>query len=298
VQRETTLSYRENTRRLTDKLQRLLRKAVVGQANRSESAGDFERTLGRYGMATFARVASSALLVFVFSFCGGVATWAVQAAANATPVAHGKAIESGGQIVLADDWEQVPANGGGSASGTENAVADDSNASQGHPQRGPNGAPVTIVEFSDFQCPYCRQAEPTLKQVRNKYGDRVRIVYMDFPLSFHPQAMGAALAARCADEQGRFWAYHDALFADQSRLSTPALKDLAARLNLDTASFDSCLDQRKYESTVLSDKAEGKNANVTGTPTFVVNGTALVGAQPLSAFESAIGAASRSSSRQ
>ena len=247
----------------------------------------------------FVRVASSAVLcAFLSSFCGGVATRAVQAAASATSVAHDTASESRGPILLTDNWEQVPASGGNAESGTGAAAPGDSSANQGHPQRGPNGAAVTIVEFSDFQCPYCRQAEPTLKQVRNKYGDRVRIIYMDFPLGFHPQAMGAALAARCADEQGRFWAYHDALFAGQSGFSTPALKDLAARLNLDTASFDSCLDQRKYESTVLSDKAEGKNANVTGTPTFVVNGTAFVGAQPLSTFESAIDAASRSSSRQ
>jgi protein-disulfide isomerase len=250
-------------------------------------------------MSTFVRVASwTVLCAFLSSFWGGLATRTVQAAESATLAARDTAMESPGQILLTDDWEQVPANGGGSASGTENAVADDSNASQGHPQRGPNGAPVTIVEFSDFQCPYCRQAEPTLKQVRSKYGDRVRIVYINFPLPFHPQAMSAALAARCADEQGHFWAYHDALFADQSRLSTAALKDLAARLNLDTASFDSCLDQRKYESTVLSDKAEGNNANVKGTLTFVVNGTAFTGAQPLSTFESAIDAASRSSSRQ
>jgi protein-disulfide isomerase len=250
-------------------------------------------------MSIFVRVASSAVLcAFLSSFWCGLATRAVQAAASTTFFAHDTATKSRRPILIADSWEQVPANGGDSASRTGAAVADDSNASHAHPQRGPNGAPVTIVEFSDFQCPYCRQAEPTLKQVRQKYGDRVRIVYMDFPLGFHPQAMGAALAARCADEQGRFWAYHDVLFADHSRLSTPALKDLAARLNLDTASFDSCLDQRKYESTVLSDKAEGKNANVTGTPTFVVNGTAFTGAQPLSAFESAIDAASRSSSRR
>lgn len=250
-------------------------------------------------MSIFVRVASSAVLcAFLSSFWGGLETRAVQAAASTTSFAHDTATESRGPILLASDWEQVPANGGDSPSGTGAAVADDSNSSQGHPQRGPNGAPVTIVEFSDFQCPYCRQAEPTLKQVRSKYGDRVRIVYMDFPLGFHPQAMGAALAARCADEQGRFWAYHDALFAGQSGLSTPALKDLAVRLNLDTASFDSCLDQRKYESNVLSDKAKGKNANVSGTPTFVVNGTAFAGAQPLSAFESAIDAASRSSSRR
>ena len=269
----------------------------MGKPTAAKVPVDFDKTWG--GMSMFVRVASSAMLcAFLSSLWGGLATRAVQAAASATSVAHDTAIESRGPILLAGgDWEQVPASGGNAASGTGAAATDDSSANQGHPQRGPNGAPITIVEFSDFQCPYCRQAEPTLKEVRNKYGDRVRIVYMDFPLSFHQQAMGAALAARCADEQGRFWAYHDALFASQSGLSTPALKVLAARLSLDTASFDSCLDQRKYESTVLSDRAEGKNANVTGTPTFVVNGTAFVGAQPLSTFESAIDAASRSSSR-
>ncbi len=155
-----------------------------------------------------------------------------------------------------------------------------------HPQRGSDNASITIVEYSDFQCPYCRQAEGSLRQVLRKYGDRVRLVYMDFPLPFHQHAMEAAMAARCADEQGQFWAYHDALFENGSGLSTPALKAAAAGLGLDRARFDTCLDDHKYQSAVVADRTQGETAGANGTPYFIVNGHSMNGAQPLSAFES------------
>ncbi len=117
----------------------------------------------------------------------------------------------------------------------------------GHPELGAASAPVTIVEFSDFQCPYCQRAEPVLKQVREKYGDKVRLVYMDFPLEIHDHSTDAASAGRCAEEQGKFWPLHDAMFADQSKLAPADLKADAKKLGLDTGKFDQCLDQGKIQ---------------------------------------------------
>jgi protein-disulfide isomerase len=157
-------------------------------------------------------------------------------------------------------------------------------ATDGHPSLGPKNAPVTIVEFGDFQCPFCRGAEGSLKTVREKYGDRVRLVYVDFPLSFHNHAMQAASAARCAGEQGKFWQYHDALFADQSKLAPPDLKATAKKLGLDTAKFDACFEKGRYDDAIKSDLALGQKLDVNGTPTFLVDGRTLVGAQPPGKF--------------
>jgi len=161
-------------------------------------------------------------------------------------------------------------------------------ASAGHPSIGPANAPVTIVEFSDFQCPFCQRAEPTLKQVREKYGDEVRLVYMDFPLPMHNHALDAAKAGRCAAEQGKFWPFHDAMFADQSKESPDDLKAIAKKLGLDTAKFNTCFDQAKYEAGVQSDLAQGKQLGITGTPAFFINGRVLVGAQPPENFNQII----------
>jgi protein-disulfide isomerase len=160
--------------------------------------------------------------------------------------------------------------------------------SAGHPEIGAKDAPVTIVEFSDFQCPFCGRAEPTLKQVRAKYGDKVRLVYMDFPLSIHDHSIDAASAGRCAEEQGKFWEFHDAMFADQSKLQPDDLKADAKKLGLDTAKFDECLDKGKYKSGVESDMAQGRDLGVEGTPAFFINGRPLSGAQPFEKFQSTI----------
>lgn len=161
-------------------------------------------------------------------------------------------------------------------------------ASSGHPERGGKNAPVTIVEFTDFQCPYCRRAEDVVDQVRTQYGDKVRLVHMDFPLSFHAQAMGAADAARCANEQDKFWQFHDAMFADQSKLAPDDLKATAKKLGLDTNKFDACFAKNTYEPEINADVAQGRKLDVSGTPTFFVDGRPLVGAQPLSAFQDVI----------
>ena len=182
------------------------------------------------------------------------------------------------RLTPVDDWEQVPADGGSASPAPGSQPAAEGSALGDHPRRGPAQAPVTIVEFSDFQCPYCRQAETTLREVRRRYGDQVRLVYMDFPLKSHAGAMDAALAARCAGEQGHFWEYHDALLGDQSQLSIIPLTNLAGQLGLDTASFSSCMSERRYEDAVRADMAAGANAGASGTPSFLVNGRLVRGA--------------------
>ncbi len=152
-------------------------------------------------------------------------------------------------------------------------------ASAGHPWSGGKDAPVTIVEFSDFQCPFCRAAEPTLTAIRTKYGDRIKFVYMDFPLGMHAHALDAAVAGRCAAEQNKFWQFHDAMFADQGKLDPASLQQTAAKLGLDAKKFDSCFKQRKVVAGVRADQAEGERLGVTGTPTFFINGRQMVGVE-------------------
>ncbi len=153
-------------------------------------------------------------------------------------------------------------------------------ATAGFPSKGPAAAPVTIIEFSDFECPYCGNLEPTLKQVEKNYGDNVRIVYRQFPLPWvHPHALKAAEASLCANEQNRFWEYHDALFANQRDLTVESLKKRAADLRLDTAQFNSCLDSGKEAAAISKDVAAGHQAGVEGTPTLFIDGRMLYGAQ-------------------
>jgi protein-disulfide isomerase len=161
-------------------------------------------------------------------------------------------------------------------------------ASAGHPSRGTASAPVTIVEFSDFQCPFCRAAEGSLKEVQQKYGDQVRLVYMDFPLGFHPHAMDAARAARCASDQDKFWPFHDALFLDQKKLDPNGLKQTAVKIGLDGNKFDSCFATAEHDAGIRKDMAEGNSLGVTGTPTFFINGREMVGAQPPVKFNEVI----------
>jgi protein-disulfide isomerase len=151
--------------------------------------------------------------------------------------------------------------------------------------KGPATAPVQIIEFSDFQCPFCQRAHPTIQQVLDKYGDRVQLVYRHFPLPGHPNARPAAEASECAAEQGKFWPYHDKLFASPSQLGNADLKKHAAQLGLDTSKFDACVDSRKYKAQVETDAQAGEQAGVNGTPAFFINGRMLSGAQPFDAFK-------------
>jgi protein-disulfide isomerase len=160
--------------------------------------------------------------------------------------------------------------------------------SSGHPSEGAKGAPITIVEFTDFQCPFCKATEATITQLRDKYGDKIRLVHMDFPLPFHAHAMDAAKAARCANEQGKFWQYRDSLFANQSKLAPADLKATAKTLGLNSAKFDTCFDKSNYDAQIKADQAAGEKAGVDGTPAFFIDGRPLTGAQPAPKFEELI----------
>lgn len=154
--------------------------------------------------------------------------------------------------------------------------------------RGAPAAPVTIVEWSDYQCPFCRQAQATLASLLAEFPDSVRIVFKDFPLASHDRAFPAALAARCAGVQGRYWEYHDLLFVAQPDFSRDELMGYARRLGLEVASFTTCLDTARFQDEVLADQREGREAGVEYTPTFFINGEKLVGALPIEEFRAAI----------
>jgi protein-disulfide isomerase len=162
-------------------------------------------------------------------------------------------------------------------------------ATVGAPVRGAAMAPVTIVEFSDFHCPYCRSVQPVLTQVLQKYGDKVKLVFRDYPIDvLHPQARAVAEAARCATEQGKFWEFHDLVFKGSPDATGAVLDGYAKDLGLDTATFTSCRTARKYKAAVTSSNDEGAELGITGTPTFFVNGRMLVGALPLESFSKII----------
>ncbi len=149
------------------------------------------------------------------------------------------------------------------------------------PAWGSPAAPVTIVEFADFECPACKDSLPALRQLRDLYKDQVRLVYRDFPLSSHPQARPAAEAAHCAHEQGKFWAYHDALFAQAPDLKPSDYMALAERLGLNPAEFTACLAGTRPKAAVARDLAEAQGLGLSGTPTFFINGRYLAGFQSL-----------------
>jgi protein-disulfide isomerase len=158
------------------------------------------------------------------------------------------------------------------------------------PTFGKPDAPVTLVEFSDFQCPFCRAVAPALKQVKNKFGDKVQIVYRQFPIpSLHPNAFKAAEASLCANEQGKFWELHDVMFEDQNKLAVSDLKQTARKLGMDGKKFDACLDSGRYVEQVQNDQREGQRAGVKGTPAMFINGVIVDGGSvPFSVLEAKI----------
>ena len=165
---------------------------------------------------------------------------------------------------------------------TVNVAADD-------PVIGPANAPVTLVEFSDFQCPFCLRVAPTLKRLREAYGDRIRIVWKDFPLTtIHPEAFKAAEAAQCARDQGKFWEYHDVLFGNQQALQPEFLKKYAADIGLNAAAFGTCLDTAKYSDRVQEQMGIGNGLGVGSTPSTFVNGRMVSGAVPYETFAAII----------
>ena len=161
---------------------------------------------------------------------------------------------------------------------------------EGYPSLGPEDADITLVEFSDFQCPYCKRwHEQVYQQLLAAYPGQIRVVYRNLPLtSIHPQAMSAAVAALCADDQGAFWNYHDKLFSDELGLSREAYEQYATDLGLDGTAFATCLDSGKFDNFIQEDMDFSLNLGVRSTPTFFINGLAVVGAQPINVFTQVI----------
>ncbi len=158
------------------------------------------------------------------------------------------------------------------------------------PMLGNKNAPITIVEFSDYQCPFClRWHQDVFSKLEEKYGDKVRLVYRDFPLSeIHPQAEPAAEAADCAGEQDKYWDYHNLLFSGQKELSQDTFLAYAQSLKLNMDNFKKCVEERRYQKEVQADYDFAAKLGVRSTPTFFVNGLAVVGAQPFEVFDQII----------
>jgi protein-disulfide isomerase len=157
------------------------------------------------------------------------------------------------------------------------------------PARGPADARVTIVEFSDFQCPYCQRAKPVLDEIESRHPKDVRIVYRHLPLdSLHPRARASAEAAACAAEGNKFWEYHDRVFANNRALADADLRKYAVEVGLDTAAFDECVRTRRHQAAVEADVQEAKKLGITGTPAFVVNGIVLTGLKSTDEFDALI----------
>ena len=158
-------------------------------------------------------------------------------------------------------------------------------ATAGHPARGAENAQVTIVEFSDFECPYCSRATPALKEVEEKYQGKVRRVFRQFPLNnIHPRAQKAAEASLCALDQGKFWEMHEALFEQPSKLELPDLYDKASRLGLRADDFRKCVESASEAPRIKSDIDEGLKLHITGTPAIFINGRYAGGARPYEGF--------------
>jgi protein-disulfide isomerase len=162
-------------------------------------------------------------------------------------------------------------------------------STDGDPSIGPDDAPVTIVEFSDYQCPYCQAwYQQTFDQLLANYPSQIRFVYRDLPVPGHPESLPAAEAANCAGGQGAYWKFHDALFSGQYALGRAAYERYAADLGLDTAAFTACLDDHRYQAEVKADAVDATRLGLTGTPSFVINGRILIGALPFEDFKAII----------
>ena len=156
------------------------------------------------------------------------------------------------------------------------------------PVFGPASASVEIIEFSDFQCPFCQRLTETLEQLKTEYGSAIRLVFKDYPLPNHAQAFKAAEAGNCANQQGRFWELHDTMFSQQSELEVDDLKRHAGALGMDQAAFDECLDSGRFAEQVSADLTAGQQYGVSSTPTVFINGRAVMGAAPFEVFDEII----------
>ncbi|GMV32983.1 DsbA family protein [Chloroflexi bacterium CFX2] len=211
------------------------------------------------------------VLAFAVGILTGYVVWGrtspqTQVAANDQPVVQAPAVTQAPQFTRYD----IPADG--------------------FPGIGPADAPIVIVEFSDFQCPFCKRFyDETYQQLMDAYPGKIRFVYRHLPLtSIHPEAFPAAEASMCANEQNAFPQYHNKLFENQDKLGRDLYLQIAADLSLDTDSFEECLATGRYKDLVQQDSDFALNLGVQSTPTFFINGLAIVGAQPISAFKQVI----------
>ncbi len=224
------------------------------------------------------------LIAFVLGLGAGYLIWArpQEARANAAE-----------QKVAAAEATAV-VNQTAAASGADSAVPEqvkrydvpvDDDPVLGNPK-----APITIIEFSDYQCPYCQQwNQQVLSKIESTYGDKIRLVYRDFPLeSIHPEAFPAAEAANCAGEQDKYFDYHNLLFSGALQLGRSTYEAYAKQLKLDMTGFTKCLDEHRYKTEVQNDLDYAANLGVRSTPTFFINGLAVVGAQPFEVFQQVI----------
>jgi len=215
------------------------------------------------------------VLAFAAGVLLGYVVWGFDPAGDAAPGTQ-TAAQAGGPVVEAPVTEQpqfvrynVP--------------------SEGFYGIGPEDAPITIVEFSDYQCPFCRRwHEQVYQPLLNAYPGKIRLVYRHLPLtSIHPDAMSAAEAAMCAGDQGSYWQYHEKLFSSEA-LGSGAYLQYAEELGLDTTAFEACITEGKFKSAIQADSDFAVNLGVRSTPTFFINGLAIVGAQPLDVFKQVI----------
>ena len=156
------------------------------------------------------------------------------------------------------------------------------------PSVGRDKAPITLVEFTDYQCGFCQRAQATVDELLAKYGDKIRFVHQDFPLDNHPRAFYASRASRCANDQGKYWEYHRDLLKEPSDFSDADLNQRAEQLNLDTKKFTACLASERHDAAIRAAHKAGQDLGVSGTPTFFINGRVLYGARPRQQFEQII----------
>jgi len=182
------------------------------------------------------------------------------------------------------DMPAAPAAGGDAPNPNERKTVAVGKA----PVRGSANAPVTIVMFSDFQCPFCGRVEPTVKQIEDTYGDKVKIVWKNQPLPFHPNARPAARAAMAAYKQGKFWEMHDLLFANQQQENDANYEKWAQQIGCDMAKWKADVASKEIDDEISADSSEGTALGASGTPSFFIDGISVVGAQPFEKFKSVI----------
>jgi protein-disulfide isomerase len=159
---------------------------------------------------------------------------------------------------------------------------------EGTPSRGPVSAPIVLVEYTDYQCPYCSRVQPTIAALMERYDGQIRHVFKNLPLPNHNQAQLAGEAALCAQDQGKFWEFHDWLFANQRTMNRDTMIAQAVELGMNDELFTACVDEKTYQARVDADMKEARGFGITGTPGFMVNGRVITGAQPVEAFEAVI----------